>query len=163
MSIASTDPDAPKKLREVVKAKRDQIAADNEAAKATRNARRWKRERDPLEYEKQKAGQREAYAAKVEAEEGREVRAYVKVQGKTRAEHDDNARQRHAERERERRANATQAEKDKANDDRSARRWRKKGWTEEQIAEGLAKRKADRLHRQPEPGPYEENPNFGAF
>lgn len=163
MSIASPDPDAPKKLREAVKAKRDQIAADNEAAKATRNARRWKRERDPVEYEKQKIGQREAYAAKIEAEEGREVRAYAKVPGKTREEHDDNARQRHAERERERRANATQVEKDAAADKKWAARQRKKNVPEEQIADGLAKRAADRQHRQPEPGPYEENPNFGAF
>lgn len=160
MPIATPKPDAPKNLSEVVKAKRAQIAADNEVAKAVRNARRNKQERDPAEYQKQKVEQREAYAAKIAAEEGREVRAYAKVPGQTRAEHDENARQRHAERERERRTNATQVEKNKDNDRKWAARQRKKGWTEDQIAEGLAKRAAD---RQAKPDAYESNPLHGAF
>lgn len=163
MTIADSDPDAPKRLHEVVKAKRDQIAADNQAAKAARNARRWKVERDPGEYEKQKANQREAYAAQIEAEEGREVRTYVKVPGSTRAEHEENAKARDAERKRNERSRATQNQKDADADKKWAARQRKKGRTDEQINEGLGQRATDRLYRQPEPDAYENNPDFGAI
>lgn len=163
MTIASSDPDARKKLIDTVQDKRAQIVADNEAAKAERNARRWKRERDPVEYEKQKTAQREAYAAQIAAEEGREVRAYVRVPGTTREEHEENAKARDAARKREARSRASQEAKDRDADNRAVRRWRKKGWTEAQIADELAKRAAGRLHRQPDPGEYEDNPLYGAF
>lgn len=163
MSIAEPDPEGRKALLKLVREKSAQIAADNEAAKAERNARRWREQRDPIEYEKQKEKQREEYANLIAAEEGREVRAYTKVPGKTRAEHAENAKARHAEKQRARWGNVTQAEKDAKADKVWLGRMRKKGWTDEQLAQGLAKRATDRLYRKPEPVPYEENPNFGLF
>lgn len=163
MSIAESGTGAPSKLAETIKKKRADIAAENERLKSVRNSRRWKSERDPAEYEKQKADQRAAYAAKVGAEEGREVRAYMKVPGKTRAEHEENAKKRHAEKERDRWSKVSQDKKDKKADDVFAARKRKAGWTEERIAQELDKRAADRLMRQPDPGNYKDNPDFGAF
>lgn len=163
MSIAEPDRERREALLRVVKEKRAQIAADNEAAKAERSAHRWREQRDPVEYDKQKEKQREQYANQIAAEEGREVRAYVKVPGKTRAEHAENAKVRHAEKERARWGNVTQAKKDEKADKVWSGRKRKKGWTDEQIAQGLAKRANDRLYRKPEPVPYEDNPSFGLF
>ena len=162
MTIAEPKPTAPDILK-LAREKRDQIAADNAAKRSANNARRWKAERDPVEYAKQLADQKEEYAAKVLAEQGREVRAYLKVQGSTGPERAEKRRQRHAEKERGRWANATQAQKDEKADKVWSSRKRKAGWTEEQIGHELAKRVADRLHRQPDPGAYEDNPNFGVF
>lgn len=163
MTIADDERRAQKNLRELVKAKRDQIAAENEAERAERNKRRWKAERDPVEYEKQKAAQREEYAAKIATEGGREVRSYEMVPGKTRAEHDANAKARDAARKRDERGKASQEKKDAEADRKWAARQRQKGWSEEQIQQGLDKRADDRRHRQPDPGPYESNPLYGAF
>lgn len=179
MSIAESDRDALEKvdpldateearnikanLRQSVEKARNKITAENEAKRAERNSRRWREERDPVEYDRQKANQREEYAAQIAAEEGRAVRAYVPVPGKTRAEHDENAKARHAEKERTRRANADQAAKDREADRKWAGRKRKAGWTDEQIEQGLADLATKRHYRQPDPVSYEDNPNFGIF
>lgn len=162
MSIADSGPIAPN-IAKLAREKREQIAADNSAKRAANNARRWKAERDPDEYEKQKADQKAAYADMIADTEGREVRAYVTVPGETRSEHDQNARDRDAARKRDERKNASQEAKDRDADRKWSNRKRKAGWTEEQIAQELAERQEARRHRQPEPGPYEDNPNFGAF
>lgn len=140
-----------------------QIADENERLKSERNARRYKAERDPIEYERQKAGQRAEYAVQIAEEQGRSVRAYEKIPGKTRAEHDQNSRQRRAERERERRAAQDQSEKDKRADHVWAKRKREAGWTSDEIRKGLEERAEKRLYRRPEPVPYEDNPNYGMF
>lgn len=163
MSIAESSTGVPSKLAETIKKKRSDIITENERLKSERNSRRWKEERDPAEYEKQKADQRAEYAAKVATEEGREVRAYLKVPGTTRAEREANAKQRHAEKQRDRWSKVSQDEKDKKNDKVWASRKRKAGWTQEQIAKGLVERAVERLNRQPDPGKYEDNPDFGAF
>jgi hypothetical protein len=163
MSIAESGRDAQTKRVESIKKKREDIVAENERLKSKRNAARWKDERDPVEYEKQKADQRAAYEAMVLTEEGREVRTYIKVPGATKAEREENAKRRHAENERERWSKVSQNEKDRKNDKVWASRKRKANWTEEQIARGLADRAAERLHRRPDPGRYEDNPDFGAF
>ncbi len=163
MSIANSDPDARKKLRELAIATQEAIAAENEARRVARNARRYREERDPVEYENQKAKQRDEYEAKVETEEGRKVRRYVKVPGKTRAEHDENARAREADRKRASRANTDQADKDREADRKWEGRMREKGWTDGEIAQGLAERQTNRRYRQFESVSYEDNPNFGLF
>lgn len=150
-------------MRAAVEAKRAEIAADNKAAKEARDARRRAARRASKEYQAELKEARDTYEAKILAEEGREVRAYIKVPGKTRGEREEGAKARDAARKRDERSRATQVEKDAAADKKWAARQRKKNVPEEQIAQGLAKRAADRQHRQPEPGPYEDNPNFGAF
>ncbi|MCA1777727.1 MAG: hypothetical protein LC676_19605 [Loktanella sp.] len=164
-------PEGPRKinadLRKTIEEKQAKIKAENEAKRRERNARRWREQRDPVEYDRQKAKQRGDYAAQIAADEGRNVRAYTPVPGKTRAEHDKNAKARDAERKRASRKNADQAAKDREADRKWERRKRGAGWTDEQIIEGLAnlaaKRAADRYYSQPEPVAYADNPNFGLF
>ncbi|KRS11032.1 hypothetical protein XM53_18305 [Roseovarius atlanticus] len=156
-----------KRLRELVKTKIKAIEADNLAKKEERNDRRRAARRASLEYQLELKEAREAYANKIAAEEGREVRGYEKVPGKTAEERAENAKAREADRERERRANADQATKERQADKKYVKRKKAAGWSDEQIEEGLAllheQRAADRLHRQPDPGKYEDNPKFGAF
>lgn len=150
-------------LRQAIEQAQAKIIAENEAKRVERNARRWREQRDPVEYNRQKIKQRADYAAQIAADEGREVRAYAPVLGKTRAEHDENAKARDAARKRASRSKADQVQKDKDADRTWTRRMRKNGWTDQQIAQGLAKRAADRYYRRPEPVAYEDNPNFGLF
>lgn len=159
MSIAPSKPDAPKSLSEVVKAKREQIAEDNEAEKPVRDARRRALRRASPEYQIERAEARETYAAKIAAEQGRAVRPYSKVPGKTRAEHDENAKKRDAARKREERSLASQKDKDDEADRKWKARKRKIGWSEAKIAEGLEKRVRDRKAARP----YDDNPGFGRF
>ena len=163
MSIADSRTDARPKLAESIKKKRANIADENERLRSERNARRWKAERDPVEYEKQKAGQRDEYEAKVMAKEGREVRAYLKVPGATKAEREENAKRRHAEKERERWSKVSQDKKDEKADKVQSARMRKAGFSEGEIAQEMTKRAEKRRLRQPDPGRYEDNPKFGAF
>ncbi len=153
--------------RAVVRAKIDAIAADNLAMKEQRDATRRAARRASPEYQAELAEQRQAYADKIAAEEGREVRAYVKVPGKTRAEREQNAKDRDAARKRDARCSATQEQKDKDADNRWIARQRKKGVPEEQIASELEAKKAARSEKRrldrPDPGEYEDNPDFGAF
>ncbi|KAA8606027.1 hypothetical protein AL036_16405 [Salipiger aestuarii] len=169
MTIAPGGSDAEEKctgvspaLRQLAADARATIVRENAALKAERNARRYKAERDPLKYETQKANQREEYAARIADTEGREVRAYCKVPGKTLAEHDENAKARDASRKRAERGNATQAQKDAQADAKWLKRQRARGASEADIAAGLAKRAAGRTVEGEAEG-YEANPNFGAF
>jgi hypothetical protein len=148
------------KRRELIADYRGKVASENERNKATRNARRWKEERDPVEYEAQKVQQKVEYAAKIAEEEGREVRAYVKVPGKTVEERERNRLARKAEKEAARRSTAPTATKHKNADRMWIKRKKAAGWTPGRIAEGLAQRHAD---RQTDPGEYENNPLYGAF
>lgn len=150
-------------LRATIKAAREQVAVDNLAKKEQRDERRRAARRASPQYQAELKEARDIYEARILTEEGREVRNYTKVPGKTREEREENAKARDAARKRDERANATQAEKDKENDRKWVARQRKKNVPEEQIAEGLEKRAADRVHRQPEPSAYEDNPDFGAF
>lgn len=156
-----------KAMRELVEAKIEAIEADNAAKRKERNETRKAARRASPEYQLELKEARDAYAEKIAAEEGREVRGYQKVPGKTAEERAENARAREADRERERRANADQATKDHQADKKYVKRKKVAGWTDEQIEEGLAslreQRAADRLHRQPDPVKYEDNPKFGAF
>ena len=147
--------------RALIKATRQKIEADNLARKDERNARRWKAERDPEEYDQQKAGQREEYAQMIRETEGRDVRAYTKVPGQTPAERAENRRKRKAERQRKNWANASQAEKDAKADRVWIARQRKKGLSEAEIEAGLAKRRADREGDRV--NSYADNDGFGAF
>lgn len=154
-------------MRELVKSKIKAIEADNLAQKEERNDRRRAARRASPEYQLELKEAREAYAEKIAAEEGREVRGYEKVPGKTAEERTANAKAREADRERERRAIADQATKDRQADKKYVKRKRAVGWTDEQIEDGLAllreQRAADRIHRQPDPAKYEDNPDYGAF
>lgn len=154
-------------LRAVVKAKIGAIAADNLAMKDRRDATRRAARRSSPEYKLELAEQRQAYADKIAAEEGREVRAYVKVPGKTRAEREQNAKDRDAARKRDERRNASQDQKDEEADKKWIARQRKKGVPEDQIASELEARKAARSKKRrldrPNPSGYEDNPDFGAF
>ena len=150
----------PVRLMQLMHDKAEQIKADNKRLKNQRNARRWKAERDPAEYERQKAAQREAYRHRISSEEDREIRAYQPVDGKTRQEREANARQRDAERKKAERAGFSQDEKDREADRKWARRQVNAGKTAEEIETGLAKRVTDRKNR---PVPYGGNPNFGRF
>lgn len=163
ISVAGSDADTLKKRRELAIATQEAIAAENEATRVARNARRNREKRDPVEYEKQKVKQKEEYEARIAAEEGRAVRPYVKVPGKTCAEHNENAKARDAARKRASRANADQADKDREADRKWEVRMREKVWTDGQIAQGLAARETNRRYRHLEPVSYQDNPNFGLF
>lgn len=149
------------KLLETVRRGRAKIAAANDAARAERNAQRWKAERDPDEYQKQLERQRAEYAAKIKTEEGREVRAYQKVPGATKAEREENRRARAAERMRESRENSPRETKDKDADRKWVARQRKKGLTEEEIEAGLERRREERQAERAYD--YARNPDFGRF
>ncbi|MDD9730443.1 hypothetical protein PVW46_11035 [Mameliella sp. AT18] len=70
------------------------ISAENERLRAARNSRRWRAERDPVEYEEQKVRQRAEYAKVIAETEGREVRPYMHIQGDTPAEREANRKAR---------------------------------------------------------------------
>ncbi|MEQ8400513.1 MAG: hypothetical protein RIE24_03625 [Silicimonas sp.] len=148
-------------LLATVKAAKAAIKADNESAKAERNARRWKTERDPAEYEQQKENQREQYAAAVLADQGREVRAYHKIDAKTKAEREKIVQERAAKRMQRNRMKASQDTKDREADRKFRKRKEAAGWTAEEIAAGLRKLQADRaLGRSND---YLGNPDYGKF
>lgn len=148
-------------LLTLVKTERAKILAENLAAKEERNARRWKLERDPVEYEKQKAEQRREYEETIRANEGREVRTYHKVPGETPAEREANRRKRKAARQRKGWANASQAAKDAKADRVWATRQRKRGKSEAEIEAGLEARRSGR--ERDRQNDYSENEDFGLF
>lgn len=86
--------------------------AENEILRAERNARRWKAERDPIEYENQKAKQRSQYAQnKTEP-----VRPYVKIIATTKKDHAEKQKVRDAERQQKRYSKMTPAERQAKSD-----------------------------------------------
>ncbi|MFA7433929.1 MAG: hypothetical protein WCZ72_09465 [Gemmobacter sp.] len=132
---------ARRAVREAIQRK---IAADNEREREARNARRWKVERDPAEYERQKERQRQQYIPK----HGGPVRPYEKIVATTKAEREEQAKARHAEREKNRYASMTPAERqaksDRVADEAWAARRRDKGVPEDIIQAGLAIRIQER-------------------
>ena len=144
-------------LLATVKAAKAAIEAENEKAKDERNARRWKSQRDPVDYEKQKRGQREEYAA----QKGGKVRAYHKIDAKTEAERQKVMQERAAERMRANRKNARQEAKDREADRKFRARKEAAGWTSEEIEAGLERRRANRQTEQA--NDYQSNPLYGSF
>ena len=104
-------------------------------------------ERDPVKYEAQKAVQREQYAKEIATTEGRDVRSYLKIEVAQKMERDVIRKERDAKRQAEKRASATQEQKDARADTVWKKRAEKRGLTSDQIAEGMAKRIADRKSR----------------
>jgi hypothetical protein len=145
----------PDGLSSTVKEWLKKNAEENEELKAARNARRWKAERNPVHYSKQLVAQREAYAALI-ANEGREVRAYAKIEGNTPAERKQARLDAHAERNRTARAKAPQKAKDAAADRKWVKRAEAKGMSAEDIAQGLKGRIRERSL-------YENHATYGSF
>lgn len=144
------------------------IAADNARDREARNARRWKVERDPLEYEAQKERQRREYQPR----DGVAVRSYEKITAATEADHENEAKARQAKREAKRYAGMTPAQKQAKSDATAEKNWqdrrREKGVPEELIQAGLiiyiqereAKRAAKALIDAAE-AEMRANPTFG--
>lgn len=109
-------------LRALMQATSDRIKAENEQKREARNARRWKAERNPLDYEAQKERQRSQYQPK----NGISARSYKKLTGATKAEREDEAKARHAEREAERYAGMSPDEKQAKSDETADRAWMKR-------------------------------------
>lgn len=152
-------------FRDMIAKKSAEIKAENERLRKERNSRRWRAERTPAEYQAQKERQRKEYAAGVLAEEGREVRAYEKIGGRTKVEHRENARARHAEQEKQRYNGLSEEERQRINDVKADKqfvdRLRKKGMPEADIAERLAHRIAEREAKRFTGGNKPEN--WGRF
>jgi hypothetical protein len=148
----------------------DDTKARNEAERATRNARRWKEERDPVEYEQQKKKQRGEYAHKI----GGPVRSYEKIPATSKAEHKELAKKRDAERQKGRYANLTPAERQAKSDAAAEKAWierrRNKGVPEDAIQAALiiylqeryAKRAA-KAQASEEEAAMRESPTYGIF
>jgi hypothetical protein len=129
----------------------DRIKADNERVRSERNARRWKAERDPVEYERQKERQRQNYADGF----GRScdlaeqpVRSYQKIPAVTKEEHLEQAKSRDAARQKARYDSLTPAERQAESDAKADRRFVKlrlsKGIPEDEIKAQLVARIAER-------------------
>lgn len=157
-------------LRALMQATSDRIKAENEQMREARNARRWKAERDPLEYEAQKERQRREYQPRG----GGPVRSYEKLTGATKAEREDEAKARHAEREAKRYAALTpdekQAKSDRIADDAWIARRRDKGIPEEIIQAGLIVRlqerevkRAMKAQEEAEEAAWRNLPHFDMF
>lgn len=133
--------------RALAKAISDRIKAQNEADRSARNARRWKAERDPAEYEAQKERQRRQYQPRGEA-----VRPYAKIIAGTAEEHDDLAKARDADRQRGKYASLSpadrQAKSDRIADEAWLARRRNNGMSEEALAAAFAVRVQDRAAKR---------------
>lgn len=147
-------------IRGVSKAFKANVEAENERLRTERNARRFKAERDPVEYAKQKVEQREQYAAEIAKNEDREVRSYLKIEAANKIERDVIRKERNAETKRKSRANATPEDRAARADKVWEQRAIKRGLTQDQIAEGLAKRRRDQKFNA---APYSENDDYGKF
>ncbi|SFI83987.1 hypothetical protein [Celeribacter neptunius] len=156
--------------RDLIRNTRAKIKQENADLHSARNARRWKAERDPQEYEAQKQRQRAEYAA----ENGGVVRSYEKIEGKTRDEHDENAKKRHAEKEQKRYGNLSpeekQAKSDQSSDNRFRREKKKAGWSEERIQAALVikqearqKKREAKAQADAEQAALEAQKNYGMF
>ena len=126
--VTTLDPETPTRpgltpeLRAIMRAASARIAADNEAQREARNARR----RATPEYRQMLADDRAAYADRIGQEEGRTVRSYSDLSAMTEAAKCDHKRAQTADRV-------------------WASRQRAAGRTETEIAEGLARRRAKRI------------------
>lgn len=158
------------RLLDHVRDTRAKIEKENAEARDARNAKRWKAERDPIEYEAQKAKQRADYAA----EKGGVVRPYEKIEGKARDEHDENAKKRHAAKEQKRYAKlsavAKQAKSDQSSDNRFKRKKKKAGWSDERIQAELVivqekrqKRREAKMKADAEQAALEAQKSYGMF
>jgi hypothetical protein len=159
--------------RAMIKEFQAKVKMENAELCAERSARRYKAERDPVEYEAQKVKQRAEYAAQAKAE-GREVRSYEKIKAQTKVEKKTKVKTRHAEKEKERHAKLSPEEKqaisDRSGENRFKRQKSKAGWSEAEIQAGLvifiekreAKRKAANKAAA-EKAALEVLPDFGVF
>lgn len=146
------------------------IAADNARDREARNARRWKAERDPLEYEAQKQRQRREYQPR----DGDAVRSYEKITAATEADHESEVKARHAKREAKRYAGMTAEQKQAKSDEAADRAWqdrrREKDIPEELIQAGLIIRIQERAAKrnvkaqaEAEQAAMRDDPSFGLF
>ena len=130
--------------RKLIREVRAKIEADNARLRPERNARRWKSERDPEEYERQKERQRQEYA---EARGG-SVRPYSRIEASTRTEHKEKALARDADRQKRRYGDMSPAERQAKSDRVADAAWiarrEKQGMSEEEIRTALAARIVER-------------------
>jgi hypothetical protein len=126
--------------RELAQAASARIKSENEADRAARNARRWKAERNPAEYEAQKERQRREY----QPLGGGPVRPYVKITASTKTERAELAKARDAERHRGKYAVMPPEERQSVSDRKADRLWlerrRAKGVAEDILVAALAVR-----------------------
>ncbi|NYS26399.1 hypothetical protein HUK65_15540 [Rhodobacteraceae bacterium 2376] len=162
-----TDPEEPKKshglsetMRNLIREYLAKLEADNERKCAERNALRWKSQRDPEDYERQKERQRQEYA---EAQGG-SVRPYSKIEASSVSEHKEKALARDADRQKRRYEDMSpadrQAKSDRAADEAWIARRQKRGMSDEEINSALAARIVERnarraasLQRDPDENP----------
>lgn len=159
----------PEHLRSLVRKTKAKIEADNARLREERNARRWKSERDPEEYERQKERQRKEYA---EAQDG-SVRPYAKIEATTVSDHKEKARKRDADRQRKRYDNMSPPERRAKSDSIADKRWmdrcRKKGMSEDEIQAALTARIIERDAKRASSAQLDEdeemkkNPVYGMF
>jgi len=128
------------------------LKEDNERLCSERNSRRWRHERNPVDYEKQKLKQREAYQDLILDTEARPVRSYIKVPGRG-PQKVEERKARNAERMRKQRALQTAEDRTADADRKWASRKRDAGWSEPAIAEGLEARRRTSSALQGDPGP----------
>lgn len=134
----------PDHMRKLIREIREKIEADNARLSAERNARRWKDERDPEEYERQKAHQRRQYAD----ERGGSVRPYEKIEAATKTEHREKAQARDAARKKKRYDAMSPAERQAKSDRTADAAWcarrRAEGMSEDEIQAALDTRIIER-------------------
>lgn len=156
--------------RAVIEATIAKIKADNERERAARNARRYKAERDPVEYEAQKVRQRSEY----QAGKDRPVRSYEKIIASTAEELQQITRARNAAQKAKGRAAMTPSERQADNDTKVERRWverrRAKGIPEEVIQAAFIvyiqerdARRAMEAQAEAEDAAMKADPMFGRF
>ena len=169
--MESEEESQPRNVRRtLIKAFIAKVEADNAEARATRNARRWKTERDPIDYEAQKDRQRRQY----QTEKGEPVRSYDKIIAGTKEERGEVAKARDAERKGRTRAAMSPEERQADSDRKADRQWverrRAKGVPEEVIQAELIIRLQDRATDRLEKAQAADDearmkalPNYGMF
>lgn len=164
-------------LRSLIRTWLDQLEQDNEALRLERNNRRWYVERDPVEYERYKAQLRADYATRIRAEEGREVRTYERIPGKTVDDHAENVKARKTAQRRDQRAQETPEQREARKDQDAFNKWEisklKAGLTADEIFEMTPAYEAARAARKAKKAAkaakaeaasgIENLPNFGMF
>lgn len=163
-------------LRSLTRSWLDKLVQDNEALRLERNNRRWYVERDPVQYESYKAELRAQYAQRIRAEEGREVRTYERIPGKTVDDHAENVKARKTAQRRDQRAQETPEQREARKDRDAFEKWHtsklEAGLTEDEIFEmtpayeaARAARKAKKAAKaaKAEVAEMEADENFGMF